>query len=74
MVLGVFTLLAVGIILVSFTVPAISAGVTWMQPIEVASGDAYQGPWRMNESRFDYVDDPTVDIDGQGNVGVAWAD
>ncbi len=45
-----------------------------MQPIEVASGDAYQGPWRMNESRFHYVDDPTVDIDRQGNVGVAWVD
>ncbi len=28
----------------------------------------------MNESQFDYVDDPTVAIDATGTVGVAWAD
>ena len=72
--LAVFKLLAAGFILVSFADPANSAGVIWVKPIEVASGDAYQGPWRMNESRFHYVDDPTLDIDGEGNVGVAWAD
>lgn len=48
--------------------------VTWDQRIEVASGQAYQGPWRMNESEFHYVDDPTVAINAQGVVGVAWAD
>lgn len=48
--------------------------VTWEETIEVSSGDAYVGPWRMNESEFLYVDDPTVAIDAQGSVGVAWAD
>lgn len=48
--------------------------VTWAEPIEVASGDAYQGPWRMNASRFHFVDDPTVAINGDGIIGVAWAD
>ena len=48
--------------------------IDWTEPIEVASGDAYQGPWRMNKSRFRYVDDPTVALDGTGAVGVAWAD
>ena len=48
--------------------------VDWAEPIEVASGDAHQGPWRMNESRFRYVDDPTVALGGTGVVGVAWAD
>lgn len=50
------------------------AGVEWRGAIEVASGDAYQGPWRMNRSRFYYVDDPAVDIAGDGGIGVAWVD
>ncbi len=50
------------------------SGVTWDEPIEVASGEAYQGPWRMNESQFHFVDDPTVAINEEGVVGVAWAD
>jgi hypothetical protein len=50
------------------------SAVTWGTPIEVASGDAYQGPWRMNESEFHYVDDPSVSINEAGVVGVAWAD
>ncbi len=48
--------------------------VSRAERIEVASGDAYQGPWRMNESAFHYVDDPTVAINEAGVVGVAWAD
>ena len=51
-----------------------TAGVTWGERIEVASGDAYQGPWRMNESEFHYVDDPTVSINEKGVVGIAWVD
>lgn len=48
--------------------------VTWNERIAVASGDAYQGPWRMNQSKFHYVDDPTVTINEDGAIGVAWAD
>jgi hypothetical protein len=48
--------------------------VIWDEPVEVASGDAYHGPWRMNASQFHYVDDPTVAITGAGVVGTAWAD
>ncbi len=50
------------------------SGVTWGEPIQVASGEAYQGPWRMNASQFHYVDDPTVAINEEGVVGIAWAD
>ncbi len=50
------------------------SAVTWGTPIVVASGDAYQGPWRMNESAFHYVDDPTVAINEAGVVAVAWVD
>lgn len=51
-----------------------SPGVTWRAPIEVAAGDAFMGPWRMNESRFHLVDDPTVAITADGSIAVAWVD
>ena len=47
------------------------SGVAWEERIEVASGAAYQGPWRMNESQFLYVDDPTVAINKEEVVAVA---
>jgi hypothetical protein len=48
--------------------------VTWQERIEVAAGGGYRGPWRMNESHYTYVDDPTVAITDDGLVGIAWAD
>jgi hypothetical protein len=48
--------------------------IAWDKKIEVATGGAYRGPWRMNDSDFRYVDDPTVAINEKGVVGVAWAD
>jgi hypothetical protein len=68
------TLLAVTLIAAPHPGLADPAGVTWDERVEVASGGAYQGPWRMNESEFHYVDDPTVAINTEGDVGVAWAD
>jgi hypothetical protein len=53
---------------------AAATEIVWGDRIEVASGEAYRGPWRMNESNFHYVDDPSVAIDNQGSVGVVWAD
>lgn len=46
----------------------------WTDPIEIAAGEAYQGPWRMNRSEFHFVDDPTVGVDEEGSIGVVWAD
>jgi hypothetical protein len=54
--------------------PAAHAEGTWAEPVEVAAGGGYKGPWRMNASKFHYVDDPTVAINQQGVVGVAYAD
>ena len=56
--------------------PSRSSGpaIKWEKQIEVASGRAFRGPWRMNKSKFDFVDDATVAIDEQGRMGVAWAD
>lgn len=43
-------------------------------PIEVARGRAERGPWQMNASNFDYVDDASVAITDDGHIGVAWVD
>jgi hypothetical protein len=51
-----------------------ASDVNWNEKIEIASGGGYRGPWRMNESDYDYVDDPTVALNEQGSIAVAWAD
>ena len=48
--------------------------IEWGEPIEVASGDAHRGPWRMNDSDWRFVDDATVALSDTGAVAVAWAD
>lgn len=50
------------------------AQLEWLESIEIASGPGVRGPWQQNESRYDYVDDPTVAIDEQGTISVAWVD
>jgi len=50
------------------------AALIWHGSTEIAAGRAERGAWRMNESRYDYVDDPTVAIDGQGGIAIAWVD
>ena len=73
-IFGFCMLLAVLLIAVFVLGQADPPGVTWGDKIEVASGGGYRGPWRMNESEYEYVDDPTVAINEQGFVAVAWAD
>ena len=48
--------------------------VVWQGSTDVAMGRGEVGPWRMNESRWDYVDDPAVAIDDRGGIVVAWVD
>ena len=50
------------------------AGLIWHGSTEIATGRAHQGPWEMNESRFEFVDDPTAAIDERGAISVAWVD
>ncbi len=45
----------------------------WLDSLEVASGNAYRGPWRMNESDFHYVDDPDVAL-ATDRTAVVWVD
>jgi hypothetical protein len=51
-----------------------SPTVVWQEKIVVATGGGYRGPWRMNDSDFRYVDDPSVAITEDGLVGVVWVD
>jgi len=48
--------------------------LSWHGSIEIAAGRGERGPWRMNESRFDYVDDPSVALDDRGEAAVVWVD
>jgi hypothetical protein len=50
------------------------AMLLWHGATDIAVGRAERGPWQMNESRYDYVDDPTVAIDERGGIAVAWVD
>lgn len=46
----------------------------WEAPVTVAAGGAHRGPWRMNRSDWRFVDDPTVALQAEGLLGVAWVD
>ncbi len=46
----------------------------WQAPMEVAAGRGERGPWRQNESRYDYVDDPSVALAPNGDAAVVWVD
>ena len=50
------------------------AALVWHGSLDVASARAELGPWQMNESRWDFVDDPSVALDERGAVAVAWVD
>lgn len=49
-------------------------GMAWLAPIELASGGGAKGPWRQNDSRYDYVDDGTAVFLPGGALAVAWVD
>jgi hypothetical protein len=50
------------------------APVFWSEPIRVATGNGVRGPWRMNRSNFQYVDDPNAHVTGDGQVAMTWVD
>ena len=50
------------------------ASVLWLGSTEIAAGRGERGPWQMNESRYDFVDDPSVAIDARGEPAVVWVD
>lgn len=56
------------------SVATAAPSVEWHGATEIAKGRGEKGPWRQNESRYDYVDDPTVALDRQGDIYVAWVE
>jgi hypothetical protein len=48
--------------------------LAWHGTSGIAGGPGEKGPWQQNDSRYNYVDDPTVLIAEDGNVDVAWVD
>ena len=48
--------------------------IRWDGVTEVAAGRGEKGPWQQNDSRYDYVDDPTVAIDAAGAIALAWVE
>ena len=48
--------------------------LAWHGKSGIAGGPGEKGPWQQNDSRYQYVDDPTVLIGQDGNVDVAWVD
>src|SRR5690606_32456091 len=53
---------------------SVPASLDWAPAVVVARGGAYAGPWRMNDSHFHYVDDPTVLVSSDGTAHVLWVD
>lgn len=51
-----------------------SGVIQWQAPVTVATGPAEVGPWRMNESEFNYVDDASVALRDDGEIALVWAD
>lgn len=51
-----------------------TAAVSWLPVVEIAGGGGTKGPWRQNDSHYDYVDDGSVAFMHDGNLAVAWAD
>ena len=51
-----------------------AAEIGWQPPLEVARGAGERGVWQQNESRYDFVDDPTVAWSPRGELAVAWVD
>src|SRR5688500_8746989 len=51
-----------------------AAPLRWHPAVEVAAGGGERGPWRQNQSRYDFVDDPAVAMDAEGGIAVAWVD
>ena len=42
--------------------------------MEIASGGGNKGPWRQNDSHYDYVDDATPAFLPDGRLALAWVD
>jgi hypothetical protein len=63
-----------GLLAIWFSASVAAGELAWQASTDIAAGRGERGPWRQNESRYDYVDDPAVAIDERGDIAVAWVD
>lgn len=68
-VLGLSGVAATAAVAVDATLP-----LQWHGSTEIAVGRGEKGPWRQNDSRYDYVDDPAVAVGDAGDLYVAWVE
>ena len=61
-------------VLLLATTTLASADFGWAERIRVTEGPAEVGPWRMNASDWNYVDDAAVALGGDGTRSVVWVD
>lgn len=74
-VVGVLASLALPLGMLAPTAAGDGPGtIAWDPPQSLAQGQAVRGPWRMNDSDFRYVDDPSVAVNDAGVVAVVWTD
>ena len=70
-------LLALALLLVPAVLSALAGAappVAWQPSIEIARGRGERGPWQQSDSRYDFVDDPSVALNDRGDIAVAWVD
>jgi hypothetical protein len=48
--------------------------LAWHGSMEIAEGRGIRGPWQQNQSRYDFVDDPSVAVNDRGEIAVVWVD
>ncbi len=61
-------------VLGSLLIGSMACAGAWSEPVLVAEGEAQRGPWRMNDSDFRWVDDPSAAIAKNGDIIVVWVD
>src|SRR4029453_832764 len=66
--------LTIVVLLLPAALGALAPALVWQAATEIARGRGERGPWQQNDSRYDFVDDPSVAIDDPGNVAVVWVD
>jgi hypothetical protein len=48
--------------------------IRWAAPVTLATGGGERGPWQQNNSRYDFVDDPSVALWPDGKAAIVWVD
>lgn len=64
----------IAILFAAFSFAADTRQLAWHDTIQIAEGRGERGPWQQNESKYDYVDDPSVAVGDQGDAAIVWVE